>query len=447
MTETRRRPGSRLAGGRWLRRVAGADERLLDRVPHERMRYTGLGGVVISTSVIAGLSMWFFLSQMLGEAHILLLIPVAIWSLTVLNLDRWLISTVSVMWQRRLLMLLPRLAVATVLGLVIAEPLVLRFFETAVVQQVKDEREAARSTLKDTLIRCNPTPPQRPPAGECGAGTTLLRVTPAEQVGELAKLERRRDRQTKELQRLSTEHTRLARLATAECNGTPMPNVTSGLEGYGPRCREAYKTAADFRRDRGIADKRTELDQLRADIAARQRSVTAMTSGYSHQVAAAIDERVAALPAGSASIGLLERKKALDRLTGEDAFLWGFTWLLRLLLLLIDCLPVLVKIMGGTSVYDRLVDAENRKAERVHREWVETEEEGEVGELELRRAERAEARHRRAEQLELSRRRHQAEMRSQVRRMVSDRTSELLRDEGQNTGVNGSRLVPFQHAP
>ncbi|MBN6053877.1 DUF4407 domain-containing protein, partial [Nonomuraea sp. RK-328] len=423
--------------------VAGADERLLDRVPHERARYTGLGGVVVSTSVIGGLSMWFFLSQMLGRSHVLMVIPVLVWALTILNLDRWLISAVSVLWRRRLLMLLPRLAVATVLGLVIAEPLVLRFFETAVEQKVRDDRELARTALKDTLIRCNPTPPQQPSSDRCGQNTTLLRVTPAEQVREFSALERRADQLDRQVRRLSAEHTRLNKLATAECRGRKLPGLT-GKKGYGPRCREAYQAARDYRRDNGLVGKTEELAQIRREVQRMRGGVTAESTAYGAKVAAEIDKRLDALPVRSDPIGLLERKKALDELTGHDPFLLGFTWLLRLLLLLIDCLPVLVKIMGGTSVYDRLVDAENRKAERLHKEWIETEEDAEVGELALRRAEQGEIRRRRREQLDVDRRRAQAEARAQVRQMVNERTSELLREGEATSGVNGSRLVNFQ---
>ena len=64
--------------GRWIRVLAGVDERLLDRVPQERARYTGLGGVVLGTATIAAFSMWFAVSQLLGFSHPLIVVPVLI---------------------------------------------------------------------------------------------------------------------------------------------------------------------------------------------------------------------------------------------------------------------------------------------------------------------------------------------------------------------------------
>jgi len=79
--------------GRWIRVLAGVDEKLLDKVPQERARYTGLGGVVLGTATIAAFSMWFAISQLLGFSHPLIIFPVLIWFFFILNFDRWLVSS------------------------------------------------------------------------------------------------------------------------------------------------------------------------------------------------------------------------------------------------------------------------------------------------------------------------------------------------------------------
>ena len=39
--------------GRWLRRVAGLNEAILDWVPEERPRYTWQGAIVLNTAILA----------------------------------------------------------------------------------------------------------------------------------------------------------------------------------------------------------------------------------------------------------------------------------------------------------------------------------------------------------------------------------------------------------
>jgi hypothetical protein len=61
------------------------------------------------------------------------------WGLLVLNLDRWLVSSASgSQWHTRMAVFVPRLMLATLFGVIIAESIVLRVFETAVEQHVQD---------------------------------------------------------------------------------------------------------------------------------------------------------------------------------------------------------------------------------------------------------------------------------------------------------------------
>ena len=140
--------------GRWIRVLAGVDERLLDRVPQERARYTGLGGVVLGTATIAAFSMWFAVSQLLGFSHPLIVVPVLVWFLFILNFDRWLVSgALGSGWRRRVPTLLMRIAMAFLFGVIIAEPIVLRVFQTAIEQHIRDGREHAVRELANRLER------------------------------------------------------------------------------------------------------------------------------------------------------------------------------------------------------------------------------------------------------------------------------------------------------
>ncbi|CAM5260603.1 3-ketoacyl-CoA thiolase [Streptomyces alboniger] len=84
-----------------------------------------------------------------------------------------------------------RLLIALLLGAVIAEPLVLRIFQTAIEERVADERTGEIDRLRTQLVRCNPVPSTtraRTPKG-CGRSYVLsFGRTPGERAEELAAL-------------------------------------------------------------------------------------------------------------------------------------------------------------------------------------------------------------------------------------------------------------------
>ncbi|WP_203872378.1 DUF4407 domain-containing protein, partial [Planomonospora parontospora] len=271
--------GRRFDLGRRLRILAGVDEGILDQVPLERTRYVGLGGVVLGTAVVAGISMWFALSQVLGGAHIAMLIPTVIWGLIVLNLDRWLVSTVTGLWQRRLLMLIPRLLVAVILGFIIAEPLVLRVFETAVVQHVVDERQAARNTERDRLVACNPSAPTAtPPQRDC-RNAQLLASTPAVEAAQLTQLQDQATKLKAQVDAANERHAHLIDQATDECAGRRGSGL-SGKEGWGPRCQRLQNEADGFKTRSRLSENTEKLQALNTQIAELSGPLTTKRADY-----------------------------------------------------------------------------------------------------------------------------------------------------------------------
>ncbi|MEU6711369.1 DUF4407 domain-containing protein [Nonomuraea sp. NPDC046802] len=413
--------------GRRLRLFAGVDEKVLDRVPLERVRYTGLGGVVLGTAIVAGLSMWFALSQVLGNSHIAMIIPVAIWALIVLNLDRWLVSTATGLWQRRLLILIPRLFVAAVLGIIIAEPLVLRVFETAVVQHVEDQRQQARDRLRAQLVECNPTPPAVPKRQDCG-GSRLLAGTPEANATEIAKLEGDAKQLQRRIDEIDRRHNKYVETARKECAGEGgRSSGYSGLVGEGPRCRRAETESRQYLAGSGKPGTLTELASVRRRIANLRAPLAAQQNDYQGRVDAEIGRRIDQLPAPGDTVGLLERMKALDELTLANTYLATASWLVRLLLVLIDCLPVLVKLMGGTTAYDRVVGEELRHREEVQGRRLRLAADKEIGDLELEALHSGEQRRHRRQQIELDRLAADGATRTRREELIFERETALRR--------------------
>jgi hypothetical protein len=72
----------------WL---SGADLDTLSRSPRERRKFSGLGGVVLTTSCMASVSMAFALHNGVRAALWAAIVVALLWGLAIANLDRWLI--------------------------------------------------------------------------------------------------------------------------------------------------------------------------------------------------------------------------------------------------------------------------------------------------------------------------------------------------------------------
>jgi hypothetical protein len=87
---------------------------------------------------------------------------------------------------------------------------------------------------------------------------------------------------------------------------------------------------------------------------------------YAATLAADISARVAEKEAQQGNIGILEELRALAALGSENAFVTAAHWVLRLLLIAVDCMPVLAKFIGGTTGYDELVARHLEASRRLH---------------------------------------------------------------------------------
>ena len=141
-------------GTKFLWWCAGADAKILEYSSYsDLVKYVGIGGVVLATGFMAALSMGFAMHIIFGklntqtnefEGNWFVTIPVAIvWALIVFNLDRFIVSSTgkgdgesSISWKE-LLNALPRLFMAILLGLTISAPLETFIFQKEIQREWK----------------------------------------------------------------------------------------------------------------------------------------------------------------------------------------------------------------------------------------------------------------------------------------------------------------------
>ncbi|MEU8078464.1 DUF4407 domain-containing protein [Catellatospora citrea] len=403
--------------GRRLRVLAGVDEQLLDRVPQERAWYTSLGGVVLGTATIAAISMYFAITQAMGASSWLAVFPVLVWFLFILNVDRWLVSSrLGEGWFRRVPVLAMRVLMAFFFGVIIAEPLVLRIFETAVIQHVADQRTEALAQLSGRLKTCNPVPGStEPPApADCKATETFnFDQSPVATLRELSTRRADAEALAKTIDGDSAQLRAINDMARRECVGDSGAGLT-GQRGVGPNCRRLRAEADAFKRTRQIDANGVKLVNLRTQISELESAARTSHAAFEAERETKIQARVAEERSHQGKIGLLERLGALHDLADSSGVLAVGIWAVRIFFILVDCMPILVKFVGGSTTYDKLVSAQLAVAERDLNHDIEAEYAEREAVLRKRRAE-----------IDLEILEHKAELNSRLHR-AADRLSERV---------------------
>ena len=130
-------------GTKFLWWCAGADAKILEYSSYsDLVKYVGIGGVVLATGFMAALSMGFAMQTIFNSLYVT--IPVAIvWALIVFNLDRFIVSSTgkgdgdSTISRSELFNALPRLIMAVLLGLTISAPLETFIFQKEIQREWK----------------------------------------------------------------------------------------------------------------------------------------------------------------------------------------------------------------------------------------------------------------------------------------------------------------------
>ncbi|HWD03375.1 MAG TPA: DUF4407 domain-containing protein [Amycolatopsis sp.] len=414
--------------GRRFRRVIGIDEALLAQVPEERPRYTRLGVIVCCTATISALSTSVITTRLPfgGLTWLVTVLVMVVWGGFILTIDSWLIASMHGALKAKARQFLPRLLVAALLGFVIAEPLVLSVFQAEIDQRVAEDREHELAAFVSRWRTCNPPDDEAAVPADCADHRLNLADSPGTVRAQLADLGRKRDTQSAELGRDMGTWEQLDTVAKAECAGVAGPGTT-GVPGEGPECTRDRQMADQYRRD-------TRLEQRRADVAALdtrltdlRNQLTTAEAGYGRQVTSAIERKVADWRASHGGIGVLERIDALARISAGNVAVTVAQWVFRLLLVLIDCLPVLTKWVSGATAYDRMVRRQIDSRVRRHEDRVRHDELVDAAVRGARTAELTrEPRARLAEEAEENRR---AELDRERRREAEiDRLTELYRE-------------------
>lgn len=337
---------------RFLWWCAGADAQLLARCPYsDRVKFQGLGGVVLTVGVLAFFSGAYAFytvfspkdATALGErvAHLPSMGIAAgfgvVWALIIFNIDRFIISSTGKgdgtdkITLQEFTNALPRFGMALIIGLCLSKPLEIKILESEIESALESEQKEFLATLNgqsEKLI-----------ANERAAirekiDATQKRVDDNEGILEKRRLEILQQRKNLEL----------------EAEG----KTGSGAAGRGPAWRDKRdnldRLEADLTRDREVMSKKNtlvgdELKEGKAALAALDGKL-AQDKASNLQVARHLD-------------GLMKRIQISHEIGGLIPIA------IMLLLLCIEAGPIFFKLMIIKGAYDYL-DENQKRLVRAH---------------------------------------------------------------------------------
>ncbi|MEU7830564.1 DUF4407 domain-containing protein [Nonomuraea sp. NPDC049129] len=364
------RPRSRRSFLIWL---SGADPYILDQTPSDRPKYQGMGGAVLTTATLAGVSMFFALSMALNASIAAAGLVSVVWFLAILNLDRWLVSSLQRSARRRdiLKIAIPRAVLALLFGVIISTPLVLQIFGPEVEAEITNIR-IEQSEAYQRRLNSGPLVEE---IKKLQSARSALVATIA---GGGAAVAPGRDpevvRLNALLRTLEDKRDTNADAAVCEETGEKCKGRVRHDAGRGPHWREYKRKQADAERQIAIyrrqLTERSESIRRSAETAAGDTLKEARTRLPIVQArlkllqGAQSDQQSAFEEKNAANKGFLIRLKALDRAAGDDFTLGLWRTLVFLLITTLECLPIFVKILfllGRPTRYDELLETYERE--------------------------------------------------------------------------------------
>jgi hypothetical protein len=345
----------------------GIKEDVMDWTPTERAKYAGLGVIVLNTGFLATFAMFTALGKIVSASP-LALVPIALaWGWIIFSVDRWLItSTHGVSGINRVFIFIPRLALAVLLAFTIAEPLTLRIFQNTLDATVATTRTQQLQTYQSQLQACNPVSGQWDTSAAC-AGYHLSVANPPYAVQQKLTIAEQQQAQLKST--INSEEAQEQKLTTVEqgeCAGTAGPDM-SGQAGNGPLCTQDRTIANAYAQQSGLPKQQTRLLALQTEVNTLTQQTGTAQQTYAIQLHTAIINAVAERRKDLGNqIGIIDEWKALEQLSSQSSFVFFGHWLLVLVMIALDCLPVLAKLMSGSSAYDQLLANQRSSDERVY---------------------------------------------------------------------------------
>jgi hypothetical protein len=360
--------------GQFLITLSGARPDILALVPGEKIRFQSLGWVIMITSGMAVVSMWFALTSALGVRAIAALPLALLWGLVIMGIDRWLVNSLPSHGQRRVLMATPRLVLAILLGGLISTPLTLRVFESEINNQIsviQQNNEASflssqqQSSVQGQVTKWQNTVNNLEKVINTQGGSPLNPGSDSVVLALTAQLKSERSTATQDYDAWQCQ--------LYGGSGCSAPKGDGQLAQASEQRYDADEGQIGVLASEISAREKTLADNSAAAQQTRLQQANEALPNAKAQLASAQAEETSLLnnfqQTNKSTNGLLIRLQALDQLTDKGGSLALVRWLLFLLFLVIEVLPVMVKLLQQPGPYEEIVEAVDRQQVR-RAKWI-----------------------------------------------------------------------------
>ena len=297
---------------------SGSNVHILKKTPSEWNKFAGIGGIVLFTAVFATLSAGYAMFTIFDDIWASVGFAI-LWGLMIFNLDRYIVSSIkkTVTWWNQILMAIPRLILATFLGIIISKPLELKIFEKEVNKQL------------NSIIQRNKTKLQ------------------AEMNGRILQQSGPFDTEKKQIQAKTIAYQKSYDSAAVELEKEILgkqSSLTSGKVGYGTNA----KRKAELKEQR-----RQDLENYQKQIAPRLEYLDKEVSKVYTNIE---KERDKTEIFEDQFNGFAARLQALDELGKNSAIIGVAAAFIMGLFITLEISPVLIKLISSVGPYDYLLE-------------------------------------------------------------------------------------------
>jgi hypothetical protein len=341
--------------GRLLIFLSGAQPDILRFTRADRAKYEGVGFAIFFTGVLASISMAFALHTALGAPLALAAATGAGWGFLIMGIDRMLVVSIyrGRGWRNFFLVILPRLLLGLLISVIISTPFVLEIFRPEIEQQIgvihQQQLAAYARAQQDNALGQEIATLQK----DIASLTQQLR-----QPSGVASLT---------AQYAAAQSAAQGAYAQWQCQLSGGPGCVAG---NGPLAKTAQNA---YQKDEAKANALNQELNLLEGKGAGQDLQQRISQDHAKLDADITEQNEAAAKAIAAILsdnGLLIRLQALGQVTADDFTLQAARLLLFLLFTVIECMPVLSKVLlyaGSETAYERALKYDVEKQVEVAR--------------------------------------------------------------------------------
>jgi Domain of unknown function (DUF4407) len=289
------------------------------KIETDHVKYASIGATVFFTGLLASLSGGYAMHYVFTNYWVT--VPFAVlWGLIIFNLDRYIVSSLIkppasgkgafVDFFRELPPAVPRFLLASVIAIAVSNPIELRLFQKEIDTQIADDLEKFKIDYNANSIYKK----------------------------EIAKI-----KSDQKSEKISTDLTKKEeQIATLENDYIKEIQGITGTKKYGVGI--AAKTIEST-----LKKLKTESDSIKKAYFGKDTTnlakINQLELDHTKNYEIEIKNR-------TENVGFLARNVALGKLQDKSTVVWGTSWFLRLLFLILELSPLLVKLLSPKGIYD-----------------------------------------------------------------------------------------------